>query len=171
MSTALLSLRFSPPLLSSRLATPSKTLSLTVNLNSLFSLSHQRRHLRRDISVAFGDEGDGTDFPGADYFDEEVEDADNEIDYEIEYDKVLIDETKEGTMDDAMLAPLSSGGFVSTVGWEAETLVDYRINEEEFHKIRLWDCDFFIRKEPDPDDDVYDFREVVLMIVLFMQCF
>jgi hypothetical protein len=24
----------------------------------------------------------------------------------------------------------------------------------------LFDCDFFIRKPPDPDDDVYDFREV-----------
>lgn len=158
MSIALLS----PPLLCSRLSTPSKTLSqtLTLTLKPFFPLRYQDLHLRRDISVAFGDEGDGPDFPGADYFDEEVEDADNEIDYEIEYDKPLIDETKEETGEDVMLAPLSSGGFVSTLGWEADTLVDYRINEEEFHKISLWDCDFFIRKEPDLDGDMYDFREV-----------
>ncbi|KAI4369555.1 hypothetical protein MLD38_017982 [Melastoma candidum] len=39
-------------------------------------------------------------------------------------------------------------------------VVDYRINEEEFHKISLAECDFFIRKPPDPDNDVYDFREM-----------
>ncbi|CAN6880989.1 unnamed protein product [Brassica oleracea] len=39
-------------------------------------------------------------------------------------------------------------------------VVDYRINEDEFHKISLLDCDFFIRKPPDLDNDVYDFREM-----------
>ncbi|CAN7034814.1 unnamed protein product [Brassica rapa subsp. trilocularis] len=38
-------------------------------------------------------------------------------------------------------------------------VVYYRINEDEFHKISLLDCDFFIRKPPDPENDVYDFRE------------
>lgn len=158
MRSALLSLH-SPPLLCSRLSTPPKTLNLTVNLNSISSLRLHERHLRRDLSVAVGDDGD--DFPGADYFDDEIEDADNEQDYEIEYDNQLIDGTKAETgMEMVALAPLSSGGFVSTVGWEAETMVDYRINEEEFHKISLLDCDFFIRKSPDSDEDVYDFREV-----------
>ncbi|XP_078180661.1 plastid transcriptionally active 6 [Carex rostrata] len=157
MRSALLSLH-SPPLLCSRL-TPPKTLNLTVSLNSIFPLRLHERHLRRDLSVAVGDDGD--DFPGADYFDDEIEDADNEQDYEIEYDNILIDGTKQGTGEETVaLAPLSSGGFVSTVGWEADTMVDYRINEEEFHKISLLDCDFFIRKSPDSDDDVYDFREM-----------
>ncbi|CAF2256294.1 unnamed protein product [Brassica napus] len=39
-------------------------------------------------------------------------------------------------------------------------VVDYMINEDEFRKISLLDCDFFIRKPPDPDNDVYDFREM-----------
>ncbi|KAE8648319.1 hypothetical protein Csa_004673 [Cucumis sativus] len=39
-------------------------------------------------------------------------------------------------------------------------IVDYRINEEEFHKISFMHCDFFIRKSSDPNSDVYDFREM-----------
>lgn len=172
MRSALLSLH-SPPLLCSRLSTPPKTLNLTVSLNSIFPLRLHERHLRRDLSVAAGDDGydfPGDDFPGADYFDDEIEieDADNEPDYEIDYDYQLIDGTKVETGEEMVaLAPLSSGGFVSTVEWEAETMVDYRINEEEFHKISLLDCDFFIRKSPDSDDDVYDFREVEYSIFLF----
>ncbi|KAL2334634.1 hypothetical protein Fmac_015847 [Flemingia macrophylla] len=42
-------------------------------------------------------------------------------------------------------------------GWDSDTVVDYKINEDEFHKISL--LDFFIRMPPDPDNDVYDFRE------------
>ncbi|KAL2319363.1 hypothetical protein Fmac_028332 [Flemingia macrophylla] len=44
-------------------------------------------------------------------------------------------------------------------GWDSDTVVYYKINEDEFHKISLLDCDFFIRKASDPDNDVYDFRE------------
>ena len=44
-------------------------------------------------------------------------------------------------------------------GTEVE-LVDYKIKEEEFHKLKLFECDFFIRKVPDEDDDMFDFREV-----------
>ncbi|XXG87297.1 hypothetical protein AAC387_Pa11g2016 [Persea americana] len=54
---------------------------------------------------------------------------------------------------------VQSESFISTQGWESDKVVDYRINEEEFHKISLLNCDFFIRKPPDPDDNMYDFRE------------
>lgn len=53
-----------------------------------------------------------------------------------------------------------SDSFISTRGEAAESIVDYKINEDEFHKLSLQHCDFFIRKMPDPDDDVYDFREM-----------
>ncbi|XP_057814407.1 PLASTID TRANSCRIPTIONALLY ACTIVE protein 6, chloroplastic isoform X2 [Cryptomeria japonica] len=53
-----------------------------------------------------------------------------------------------------------SGTLVNTQGWKSEMLVPHTINQNEFHKIHLLDCDFFIRKVPDPDDDVFDFREM-----------
>ncbi|BBG95579.1 Paxneb protein-related protein, partial [Prunus dulcis] len=59
------------------------------------------------------------------------------------------------------IAMVQSKSFVFTQGWDSEMVVDYRINEDEFHKISLLDCDFFIRKPPDPDNDVYDFREYI----------
>ncbi|KAJ4772080.1 Plastid transcriptionally active 6 [Rhynchospora pubera] len=169
IETALFSLPSSPSLLlCSRLSNPPKTLTLPVTLkpfSSLRHLHHHQRRLGRDLSVRAGggDDVESLDFLGGDFFDFEAEDDDdNEEDYEIEYDKLLIGATKEDTGEDVALAlaPLSSGGFVSTLGWEAETVVGYRINEEEFHKFSLLDCDFFIRKAPDPDDDVYDFREM-----------
>ena len=55
---------------------------------------------------------------------------------------------------------LESDSFISTRGEPAESIVDYKINEDEFHKLSLQHCDFFIRKVPDADDDMYDFREV-----------
>ncbi|CAI9778069.1 unnamed protein product [Fraxinus pennsylvanica] len=51
--------------------------------------------------------------------------------------------------------------FVLTQGWGSERIVDYRINEDKFHKICLLACNFFTRKPPDPDNDVYDFRECI----------
>lgn len=84
--------------------------------------------------------------------DYEMEEVDNKTDFDIEY------ETPPSA--DADIALAQSTSFVSTQGWDPDTLVDYRINEDEFHKISLLDCDFFIRKPPDPDNDVYDFREV-----------
>ncbi|KAL5559682.1 hypothetical protein UlMin_035893 [Ulmus minor] len=113
--------------------------------------------------VVRADDGDA-DGGGPDDYDmddEELEEVDNKKDFDIEYD----------TLAAAAAASASSGGdedisveqsksFVSTRGWDSETIVDYRINEEEFHKISLLDCDFFIRKPPDPDNDVYDFREM-----------
>lgn len=50
--------------------------------------------------------------------------------------------------------------FISTRGEAAESVVDYKINEDEFHKLSLQNCDFFIRKVPDVDGDVYDFNEM-----------
>lgn len=103
------------------------------------------------------DDGDG-DSGGPDDYDmdeEEVEEVDNKKDFEVEYEPL-----KSGDEEIAMGA--QSKSFVSTQGWGSDMVVDYRINEEEFHKISLLDCDFFIRKPPDPDDDVYDFREVGL---------
>lgn len=79
-----------------------------------------------------------------------MEEVDNKKDFDIEYEA-------NGDVD---IATAQSMNFVSTQGWDPDTLVDYRINEDEFHKISLLDCDFFIRKPPDPDNDVYDFREV-----------
>ena len=55
---------------------------------------------------------------------------------------------------------LESDSFISTRGEPAESIVDYKINEDEFHKLSLQHCDFFIRKVPDADEDMYDFREV-----------
>ena len=43
--------------------------------------------------------------------------------------------------------------------------MDFKIDEDEFHKVKLFECDFFIRKVPDEDDDVFDFREVSVRTV------
>lgn len=83
--------------------------------------------------------------------DDEVEEVDNKKDYDVEYEPILGGDE---------IAMSDSKSFVHTQGWDSEMIVDYRINEDEFHKISLMDCDFFIRKPPDLDNDVYDFREV-----------
>ncbi|KAG6494157.1 hypothetical protein ZIOFF_049176 [Zingiber officinale] len=98
---------------------------------------------------------------------EDVEELDNKKDYDIEYDKILgvaPVSSSADSPDDIEIVVVES--FVSTQGWESETVVDYRINEEEFHKIRLFHCDFFIRNPPDPDDNVYDFREASSLLSL-----
>ncbi|KAL2608894.1 hypothetical protein R1flu_027467 [Riccia fluitans] len=70
-------------------------------------------------------------------------------DYEAEYESIM------------GYTPLQeSDTFVSTENEEEETVVDWKINEDEFHKLSLFTCDFFIRKVSDPDDDVFDFREM-----------
>lgn len=85
--------------------------------------------------------------------------VDNKKDYDVEYEPLSVSAATVTGLDED-IAMVDSKSFVSTQGWDSETIVDYRINEEEFHKISLLDCDFFIRKPPDPDNDVYDFREV-----------
>lgn len=89
---------------------------------------------------------------------EEVEELDNKKDYDVEYDPLAASASAAGDDDD--IAMVDSKSFVYTQGWDSEMVVDYRIDEDEFHKISLMECDFFIRKPPDPDNDVYDFREV-----------
>ncbi|OWM67402.1 hypothetical protein CDL15_Pgr019862 [Punica granatum] len=103
------------------------------------------------------DDGDG-DSGGPDDYDmdeEEAEEVDNKKDFEVEYDPL-----KSGSGDDDIAMGAQSKSFVSIQGWDSDMVVDYRINEDEFHKISLLDCDFFVRKPPDPDNDVYDFREM-----------
>lgn len=89
-----------------------------------------------------------------------MEELDNKKDFEIEYDPLAVASASLGSGGDEVIEMVQSKSFVSTQGWDSEMVVDCRINEEEFHKISLYDCDFFIRKPPDPDNDVYDFREV-----------
>lgn len=117
--------------------------------------------------VVRADDGDG-DSGGPDDYDmddEEVEEVDNKKDFDIEYEPLAGAASASvivGANED--IAMVQSKSFVSTQGWDSEMVVDYRINEDEFHKISLFHCDFFIRKPPDPDNDVYDFREVFLVL-------
>lgn len=92
-----------------------------------------------------------------------MEEVDNKKDFDVDYDTAaaLTAGMEEHGGDDD-IAMVQSKSFVYTQGWDSEKIVDYRINEDEFHKICLLDCDFFIRKPPDPDNDVYDFREVIM---------
>ncbi|KAG5390644.1 hypothetical protein IGI04_032185, partial [Brassica rapa subsp. trilocularis] len=106
-----------------------------------FTLKSLRRN--RSIIVKVEDADGG----GPDEYDEEVEEVDNKKDYDVEYDPTL---AASGGAGDGDIAFVQSKSFVSTQG----------INEDEFHKISLLDCDFFIRKPPDPENDVYDFREM-----------
>lgn len=115
----------------------------------------------RDSFRLKADDGDADDY---EFEDEEAEEVDNKKDYDVEYDRLLAirsgsSTTEEESVDDD-IQMVQSKSFVANQGWDSEMVVDYRINEDEFHKISLLDCDFFIRKPPDPDNDVYDFREM-----------
>ncbi|KAK6939926.1 hypothetical protein RJ641_029457 [Dillenia turbinata] len=121
---------------------------------------HSRFKIRADDGDV--DAGEPDDY---DMEDEEVEEVDNKKDYDVEYDRLLstTSSTASATASDVgedEIEMVESKSFVSTQGWDSEMIVDYRIDEDEFHKISLLDCDFFIRKPPDPDNDVYDFREM-----------
>ncbi|XP_072955112.1 PLASTID TRANSCRIPTIONALLY ACTIVE protein 6, chloroplastic [Typha angustifolia] len=129
------------------------------------SRRRRRRWQRRDFSAGADDDveaGGSDDYDMAD--EDEVEELDNKMDYDVEYDRLLgsgpisVSPRAGASPDDIEMVPTES--FVSIQGWDSETVVDYRINEEEFHKISLLHCDFFIRKPPDPDNNVYDFREM-----------
>ncbi|XP_076942272.1 PLASTID TRANSCRIPTIONALLY ACTIVE protein 6, chloroplastic-like [Bidens hawaiensis] len=133
-----------------------RTLAFTsITLNPFPKLPKRSFKIFSDDGDAGGDaDGDAEGGGEADHDDmdeEEVDEGDNKRDYDVEYEVV-------GGEDG--ITAVSSKSFVSTQGWNSEEVVDYRINEEEFHKISLMDCDFFIRKPPDPDNDVYDFREM-----------
>ncbi|KAK9050817.1 hypothetical protein SSX86_030216 [Deinandra increscens subsp. villosa] len=140
-----------------------------------FSLKPALKAPKRDLRI-FSDDGDaGGDADGggdgdadgsgeADHDDmddeEEADEGDNKRDYDVEYEALVAAAASSSRVGDEGITMVNSKSFVSTQGWNSEVVVDYRINEDEFHKISLMDCDFFIRKPPDPDNDVYDFREM-----------
>uniref|UniRef100_A0A0D9XW51 Uncharacterized protein n=1 Tax=Leersia perrieri TaxID=77586 RepID=A0A0D9XW51_9ORYZ len=132
-----------------------------------FLLLRQRR--RRDVSAAYGDGDMDDDFGDFDLDDGDGvgddEDLDNEQDYDVDYDRLLAPvkpppRSREPDADqEGDIAMVAAHSFVSTQESASDTVVDYSVDEDEFHKIRLLHCDFLIRKVPDPDDDVFDFRE------------
>ncbi|KAG0487582.1 hypothetical protein HPP92_009677 [Vanilla planifolia] len=143
----------------------SLSLSSSRSFTATKSRGRQRRRRRgaRDLTVGTGDvniSGGGDEY-NMDADVDEVEEWDNKTDYDVEYDRLLgLPALSDGraSMDDIEM--VQSDTFVSTQGWESEKVVDYRINEDEFHKISLLHCDFFIRRPPDSDNSVYDFREM-----------
>ncbi|KAJ6939198.1 hypothetical protein NC651_005593 [Populus alba x Populus x berolinensis] len=160
MITATLSL-LSPALLTGKPPILTTTAPLFPSSLKLTPISHNftfKLPPKRFIPKADDGDADG----GPDDYDmdeEEVEELDNKKDYDVEYEPLSASAIAVGNEDEE-ISMVNSKSFVHTQGWDSEKIVDYRINEEEFHKISLFDCDFFIRKPPDPDDDVYDFREM-----------
>ena len=146
-----------PPLRSSLRTTPAA---------SLVPLPRRRRN----VSAAYGDDDMDDDFGDFDADDADGvgddDDIDNEQDYDVDYDRLLAPVTArpaslaQGGPEEGDIAMVAAESFVSTQESASDTVVDYAVNEDEFHKISLLHCDFFIRKVPDPDDDVFDFREV-----------
>ncbi|KAG2303503.1 hypothetical protein Bca52824_032154 [Brassica carinata] len=160
-SLSLLSLT-SKPRRSSSTAATSHRLFPSYRTNGGFApLTLNSRRGRSFIVKVDDGDADGGGQDEYDMDDEEVEEVDNKKDYDVEYDPVAAAmATASGGGGDGDIAFVQSKSFISTQGWDSEMVVDYRINEDEFHKISLLDCDFFIRKPPDPDNDVYDFREM-----------
>nr|GMC80362.1 uncharacterized protein LOC109157655 [Ipomoea batatas] len=165
MNPALI-LTFLPPKLPSSITAPSlqrSTSLLTYTKPIAWSSRPIPRPSRRLDFRAWTDDGDadGGDPDDYDMDEEEAEEADNKKDFDVDYDTSLgLSISAAGAGGDDDIAMVYSSSFVSTQGWDSEKIVDYRINEDEFHKISLHDCDFFIRRPPDPDNDVYDFREM-----------
>lgn len=143
------------PILTSPTPLTFSSLKFELTISSLFHTPFSARpdfRIRADEADGDGGGGEGYDMDE----DEEVDEVDNKTDYDVEYEPLLFGSSSSS--DDIEM--VQTNNFVSTRGWDSEMIVDYRINEEEFHKISLLDCDFFIRKPPDPDNDVYDFREM-----------
>ncbi|KAL9255056.1 PLASTID TRANSCRIPTIONALLY ACTIVE protein 6, chloroplastic-like protein [Drosera capensis] len=138
--------------------------SLPLSLPALPIKHHFRSfHFRSRLDFRVHTDSDSTSVDMADDYYNELPDeeaaeieteemVDDEVDFELQYDR---DREGEGEVE---IGVGERKGFVDTQGWDAETVVGYRINEDQFHKMRLLDCDFFIRKGP--DDDAYDFREM-----------
>ncbi|KAK7351092.1 hypothetical protein VNO77_10272 [Canavalia gladiata] len=160
MATTSSTFFLSPPPLTPLSCNPQPPRSfLPFTLKPLFTPSLLLQPPSRSRNNPFLTRADEDDADGGDHYEmeeEEVEELDNQKDFDIEYDPLVPAAAAAG--DDISMVPSES--FVSTQGWDSDTVVDYKINEDEFHKICLFDCDFFIRKPPDPDDDVYDFREM-----------
>ncbi|OEL28306.1 hypothetical protein BAE44_0010674 [Dichanthelium oligosanthes] len=124
---------------------------------------------RRHVSAAYGDDDMDDDFGDFDADDAdgvgEDDDLDNEQDYDVDYDRLLAPvkpplPSSALSGEEGDIAMVAAESFVSTQDSASDTVVDYAVDEDEFHKIRLLHCDFLIRKVPDPDDDVFDFREM-----------
>ncbi|KAL7176340.1 hypothetical protein ACSBR2_029808 [Camellia fascicularis] len=155
----------SPPFLTPNLTTfpttPSLHLIPSLTFPSLKLNSNRYPTPPRPDFKVRADDGDA-DGGGDDYDmdEEEAEEVDNKKDYDVEYEPLASSISAADGGGDEDIAVVQSKSFVSTQGWDSETIVNYRINEDEFHKLSLLDCDFFIRKPADPDNDVYDFREM-----------
>ncbi|KAK8487789.1 hypothetical protein V6N11_074194 [Hibiscus sabdariffa] len=169
MATATATLFFSPTLVTAKHSSSLHHLHLNHSLLPFPSLRPKTLPppLTPTLKPSFlvrVDDGDA-DAGGPDDYDmdeEEVEELDNKKDFDVEYDPLAatsVGAASSATVD-VDIEITESKSFVSTQGWDSDMVVDYRINEDEFHKISLMDCDFFIRKPPDPDNDVYDFREM-----------
>ncbi|XP_056161463.1 PLASTID TRANSCRIPTIONALLY ACTIVE protein 6, chloroplastic isoform X2 [Syzygium oleosum] len=164
-------LRPPPPLAAAAklpsLAIPTSVAAAASPFLSLSNLTRPLIHARRSPFLVRVDDGDGDGGSPDDYDmdEDEVEEVDNKKDFEVEYDPLAMAASFAAASGSAAgdddIAMVHSKSFVSIQGWGSEMVVDYRINEDEFHKISLLDCDFFIRKPPDPDNDVYDFREYI----------
>ncbi|OEL24167.1 hypothetical protein BAE44_0014813 [Dichanthelium oligosanthes] len=149
-------------------ALPSSSLSLRASRAAPLA-PHPRR--RRDVSAAYGDGDMDDEFGDFDADDADGvgddDDVDKEVDYDVDYDRLLAPVAGFPPPGPAALAGeegdiamVAADSFVSTQDSASDTVVDYAVDEDEFHKIRLLHCDFLIRKVPDPDDDVFDFREM-----------
>ncbi|KAL6630642.1 hypothetical protein ACP70R_028493 [Stipagrostis hirtigluma subsp. patula] len=148
--------------------TPPSLLSLRASLAPLAALPRRRRRRRDVVAAAYGDDDMDDDFGDFDPNDAdgvgEDDDVDNEQDYDVDYDRLLAPVAKRPPFgeggEEGDIAMVAAESFVSTQDSASDTVVDYSVDEDEFHKIRLLHCDFLIRKVPDPDDDVFDFREM-----------
>ncbi|CAN8312838.1 unnamed protein product [Cochlearia groenlandica] len=158
-SLSLLSFTSKPP--STASAAVTQRLSPTFRIDGISAPLTLKSLRGRSIIVKVDDvDADGGGQDEYDMDDEEVEEVDNKKDYDVEYDPLAAAMAAASGVGDGDIAFVQSKSFISTQGWDSEMVVDYRINEDEFHKISLLECDFFIRKPPDPDNDVYDFREM-----------
>ncbi|KZV28814.1 hypothetical protein F511_06248 [Dorcoceras hygrometricum] len=168
MSAAALLVSSPPPPPYNRVVlAPTTPSSYSISLNSTMLRQFNSARLEfvssRPDFRAWADDGDADGGGPGDYDmdEDEVEEVDNKKDFDVDYDTAAALAAGMGEHDrDDDIAMVDSKSFVYTQGWDSEKVVDYRINEDEFHKICLLDCDFFIRKPPDPDNDVYDFREM-----------
>lgn len=158
-ATLLLSTPPLPPFLTSKLPTlASSHPSLQLNLIPRLTFTRRRR-FRPDFTV-HADDGDGGGIDEYELDEFDAEEFDNRKDYDVDYEEHPL---AGGVSDDILMVHGGSNSksfFESSEEWGSESVVDYRINEDEFHKFSLLHCDFFIRKPPDPDNDVYDFGEM-----------
>ncbi|KAG5544225.1 hypothetical protein RHGRI_016844 [Rhododendron griersonianum] len=158
-ATLLLSTPPLPPFLTSKLPTLASS-HPSLHLNLIPRLTFTRRRRFRPHFTVHADDGDGGGIDEYELDEFDAEEFDNRKDYDVDYEEHPL---AGGVSDDILMVHGGSNSksfFESSEEWGSESVVDYRINEDEFHKFSLLHCDFFIRKPPDPDNDVYDFGEM-----------